>query len=157
MDYPKRKRIRLAGYDYSQDGYYYITICTHDRKRILGKIEDNRVILSEYGKIADFVWNDLKQHNSIILHEYIIMPDHIHGIIQLCHNKNDISEIVRQFKTFTSKRINEHRKRNGYEPFPTGTLWQKSFYDHVIRDEEDYITKRQYIVNNPIDQREMYP
>ena len=61
-----------------------------------------------------------------------------------------IPEIIRQFKTFSSKRINEYLKRNGYEPFPTGALWQKSYYEHIIRDENDYITRVEYIINNPL-------
>ena len=158
MNYPKRKQMRLSDYDYSQNGYYYITVCTYNRNKLFGKLQNGEIYLSEYGKIADFVWNDLINHNPIVLHEYIIMPDHIHGIIQINNNSKsvEISEIIRQFKTFSSKRINEHLKRNGLEPFPTGKLWQKSFYDHIIRDENDYIIKSQYIINNPIDEREMY-
>ncbi len=150
MDLPVRKRTRLKGYDYSRNGCYYVTVCTFNREKILGEIVNGRVLLSEYGKIADYVWKDLENHNSIVLHEYIIMPDHIHGIIQLCDSKNDISEIVRQFKTFASRRINEYQRQSGNEPFENGKLWQRSFFDHVIRNEEDYKVKTKYIIENPI-------
>lgn len=150
-----RKQLRLPDYDYSTKGFYYVTVCTYNRNRLLGKIENGKMILSRYGKIADYTWQDLKNHNSIELHEYVIMPDHIHGIIQLHEGQKDISEIVRQFKTFTSKRINEFLKQNGLQPFSAGEIWQRSFYDHVIRDENDYLEKVQYIINNPL-KEELY-
>ena len=162
---PKRKQIRLKDYDYSQNGYYFITICTHNRQNLFGEINDGKIRLNDIGNIVDFTWNDLINHNDIKLHKCIIMPDHIHDIIEICncHRRErsvtvpessnyhyGIPEIIRQFKTYSSKRINELLKRNGYEPFPTGTLWQKSYYEHIIRDENDYITKAEYILNNPL-------
>ena len=162
---PKRKRNRLKDYDYSQEGYYFVTVCTHNKQSLFGFIDNGKVELNDIGNIVDFTWGDLINHNEIKLHEYIIMPDHIHGIIEICsrrersvtvpqklNNYCGIPEIIRQFKTFSSKRINEYLKRNGYEPFPTGRLWQKSYYEHIIRDEEDYITKTEYIINNPVKQ-----
>ena len=150
-----RKQLRLPDYDYSTEGFYYVTVCTYNRNRLLGKIENGKMILSRYGKIADYTWQDLKNHNSIELYEYVIMPDHIHGIIQLHGGLKDVSEIVRQFKTFTSKRINEFLKQNGLQPFFAGEIWQRSFYGHVIRDENDYLEKVQYIINNPL-KEELY-
>ena len=84
------------------------------------------------------------------------MPNHIHVLIQICREQSvtvpekSISEIVRQFKGFSSKRINTLLIRNGYEPFHTGELWQKSFYDHIIRNENEFINKWKYIDRNPI-------
>ncbi len=162
----KRKRNRLKNYDYSQNGYYFITVCTHNRKNLFGIIDNEEIKLNEFGKIVDFTWNDLKNHNNIELHQYAIMPDHLHGIIEIydqyCRRERSatvpnsanyhpgIPEIVRQFKTFSSKRINELLKQNGYEPFPMGGLWQKSYYEHIIRDEKDYLEKAEYILNNPL-------
>ena len=162
---PQRRSIRLKNYDYTQSGYYFITICTHNRQRLFGEIHDGEMHLNDFGCIVDFTWNDLENHNDIRLHEYVIMPDHIHGIIEICdrrersvtvplpstsHYRFGIPEIIRQFKTFAAKRINEECRRNGLEPFPTGRLWQKSYYEHVIRDENDYLTKAEYIQNNPL-------
>ena len=169
---PKRKQIRLKNYDYSKNGYYFITICTHRRQMLFGIIDDGKIKLNDIGNIVDFTWNDLINHNDIKLHQYVIMPDHMHGIIEICDCRRErsvtvpkefkvnckkaikhsgIPEVIRQFKTFSSKRINEFLKRNGYEPFPTGKLWQKSYFEHIIRDENDYITKAQYILNNSLD------
>ena len=162
-EFPKRKRMRLKDYDYSQNGYYYVTVCTDKRQNLFGNIVDGKMDLNAIGNIIDYTWNDLINHNDIKLHQYVIMPDHINGLIEVCNCRErsvtvpktsnyhyGIPEIMRQFKTFSSKRINEYLKRNGYEPFPTGKLWQKSYFEHIIRDEADYITKAQYIINNPI-------
>ncbi len=162
-EFPKRKSIRLPHYDYAQRGYYFVTICTHNRQRLFGEIHNGEMHLNDFGRIVDFTWNDLKNHNDIRLHEYAIMSDHIHGIIEICdrrersvtvpqtsHYRFGIPEIIRQFKTFAAKRINEECRRNGLEPFPTGRLWQKSYYEHIIRDENDYLTKAGYIHTNPL-------
>lgn len=159
---PKRKQIRLKDYDYSQNGYYFVTICTHNRQNLFGVVDNGKTILNEIGRIVDFTWNDLINHNDIKLHQYVIMPDHIHGIIEICRmeqsvivsQKSDyhfgIPEIIRQFKTFSSKRVNEFLNQNGCEPFRAGKLWQKSYFEHIIRDENDYISKAEYILNNPL-------
>lgn len=84
---PKRKQIRLKEYDYSQNGYYFVTICTYKKQLLFGNINDEKMILNDLGEIVDFVWNDLKNHNDIKLHQYIIMPNHIHGIIQISRER----------------------------------------------------------------------
>lgn len=166
MECKKRKSARLKYYDYSQNGYYFITICTHKRQQIFGEIKNGKTKLNDIGKIVDFTWNDLKNHNDINLHEYIIMPDHIHGIIEICNRghrgrfvtvtnavkHHGIPEIIRQFKTFSSKRINEFLRRDGLEPSPTENIWQRSYYDHIIRNEEDFLNAWKYINQNPIKQ-----
>jgi len=126
------------------------------------------MVLNDYGKIANDTWLDLPNHNSNVeLDEYIIMPNHIHRIIVLNYNINNknnvgtgsepvptntsinkkhhgLSEIIRQFKTFSAKRINQKRKTIG-KP-----LWQRSFYDNIIRNEKSLNHIREYIRNNPM-------
>jgi len=167
-DYPERKPNRLFGYDYSMQGWYFVTICAKDWKCIFEKIDNGEMILNEYGNIVKDTWYDLPNHNSNIeLDEFITMPNHIHGIIVLNHNINNkdnvgtgsepvptnmsinkkhhgLSEISRQFKTFSSRRINRKRKSVG-KP-----LWQRSFYDHIIRNEKSLIHIREYIRINPM-------
>ena len=80
----KRVSIRLVNYDYSQKGLYFITICTKNRERFFGEIKDGKMFFSEIGKIANDCWNDIPQHFSqAFLHEFVVMPDHIHGIIEI--------------------------------------------------------------------------
>ena len=166
-DLPKRKQIRLKDYDYSQNGFYFITICTYKKKKIFGIINNEKTILNDIGRIVEHTWKDLENHNNIKIHEYVIMPEHIHGIIQINKNRlylpkdsipeknnNSIPEIIRQFKSFSSRRINQFLNNNDFKSFSSGELWQKSYYEHIIRDEMDYIEKAEYIMNNPI-KREM--
>jgi REP element-mobilizing transposase RayT len=163
----ERKSNRLKDYDYSQNGYYFVTVCTKDRREVFGNVVEGRMVLNRYGKIVDQCWHDLRKHYlNCSLDSFGIMPNHIHGIIVI-DNENTVgnglkpfpahglSEIMRGFKTFSSRKINA--AGNGLKPFPTTTAknsnsfqWQKSFYDHIIRDEESLNRIRQYITYNPL-------
>ena len=150
---PYRKNIRLQGYDYSSDGLYFITICTNNRRLLFGSIKDWRMTLNDNGKIVLDCWNDLPNHyDNVILHDFCIMPNHIHGIIQLRNGlaglkpattARPLSEIVRALKTFSSRKINE---RNGTQGCP---LWQRNYYEHIIRSDSAYTTISEYIKANP--------
>lgn len=152
---PNRKRNRMKGYDYSMLAYYFVTICTHDKEKMFGKVVGSYVVLNRFGKIALQCWNDLPNHYSNCeLDYYIIMPDHVHGIIIIneCRhepmtrpNKKsyELSEIVRGFKSFSSKRIN--LILDSGQKFH----WQKSFYDRIIRNEKELWQIRKYIEQNP--------
>ena len=162
MELPKRKLQRLKDYDYSQNNAYFITICTHNKFHLFGEIVNAETIINQYGEFVSQTWFDLENHNAdIMLDKMIVMPNHFHGIIQIVGNglepfcepenvRHGIPEIIRQLKTFSSKRINEYRRRNGLEPFPTGALWQKSYYDHIIRNEAEYQKIWKYIDENPM-------
>ena len=150
-NFPKRKTIRLQNYNYSQEGMYFITICINNRIPLLmNKTSLNEYVINEFGKIIQNSWNELPKHNSgILLNEFTIMPDHIHGIIEITdgfrtrpYNGQYLSEIVRQLKTFSARKINELRKTKGQ------VVWQKSYYEHVIRNEKELIEIQQYIINN---------
>ncbi len=214
---PQRRSIRLKDYDYSQPGSYFITICTHGHQNLFGDIvtvragseparteatrtEPAKMILNPYGEIILFTWNDLVNHNTgIKLGEFVIMPNHFHGIIHiidpdtewedfipsefLFHNAGDdlvragsepartelsrteatsreptrtepilenqikqtpLSEIVRQFKTFSARRINQLRNTPGVP------AWHRDYYEHIIRNQESYNQIVEYIQNNPM-------
>ena len=160
-----RKSIRLKGYDYSKEGLYFVTICTHNRENLFGEIKDGEMFLNEFGKIAEEKWFDLLNHiKNIELHEFVVMPNHIHGIIEICTVGADskpaqysetelkeesmvenvkLSEIVRQYKTFTAKQINKHRNIQGIP------VWQRNYYENIIRNEEIYNKVSEYIKTNP--------
>ncbi|MBI4651259.1 transposase [Candidatus Desantisbacteria bacterium] len=158
--HPIRKNQRLQNYDYSQNGYYFVTICIHDKKEWFGKIENEKTVLNEYGEIVFKCWIDLPEHyKNIKLDEFVIMPNHVHGIVVIDNvgnglvrnglkpfptNNHGLSEIIRGFKTFSSRRINE--KISDDIKFQ----WQKSFYDHVVRDEKSLHDIRKYIQENPL-------
>ena len=148
---PKRKPIRIADYDYSTPGAYFITVCTANREKIFwsdrrGELcSPANVPLSDIGMI---VHNEIKKLNSVYdavrVDKYCIMPDHIHFIISINTDENGrtqfaptISRVIKQFKGSITKQVGR-------------PIWQKSFYDHGIRNQQDYDEIWQYIENNPL-------
>jgi REP element-mobilizing transposase RayT len=143
-----RRSIRLQGYDYSQAGAYYVTIVVHGRVRLLGEIVNGEMKLNRFGQIVQYVLCDLPKHYPHAeLDVFCIMPNHIHVILVLNHNvlvkRHPLSEIIRGFKSFSAKRINALRKTAGIP------VWQRNYYEHIIRDAKDHEIKRNYILNNP--------
>jgi len=159
-----RKSIRLKGYDYSSPGYYYVTICTKKWKKWFGFVESEKIIHNHLGKLIHSIWSGIPNHyENTDLDQYIIMPNHIHGIIVI--NESDkfnvvgtehcsvptnksinyglLSKIVKSFKEISKKTI--RKQFNNYE-----FEWQRSFYDHIIRSESSLNNIRKYIINNPI-------
>ncbi|PSB43071.1 transposase [Chamaesiphon polymorphus] len=146
-DFHHRQSIRLNGYDYSRSGAYFITICTHDREYLFGEIVNEAIELNTLGELARSHWQQLSQHHpNIIIDESIVMPNHLHGIIILessTGSTKSISEIIRGFKTFSAKAINKERGLRGIP------VWQRNYYDRIIRNELELDRVRQYIMNNP--------
>ncbi|MEK7495535.1 MAG: transposase [Patescibacteria group bacterium] len=153
-----RKSNRLLNFDYSSSGYYFITICTKNRQEYFGNIINNEMVINEIGKIVEAQWLWLeKQYKHVELDEFKIMPNHFHGIIIIKNKSNPVgtgldlslqkkhlslSNIIGAFKTTSSIRI--HKK--GLKIFQ----WQRSFYDHIIRNEKSFYYICQYIKNNSI-------
>lgn len=136
-NFPQRKNIRLQ-YDYSKEGMYFITICTKNREELFGNIQDEKQIqLTNIGKIVENCIIDFNRiYQNITIDEYIIMPNHVHMIISIIGENNiTIPRIINQYKGNITKRI-------GY------SIWQKLFYDHIIRNEKEYWKIKEYIQNN---------
>jgi REP element-mobilizing transposase RayT len=176
------RSIRLKGYDYSQEGLYFITICCHRRGELhmpFGHIENGEMILNEYGTVAYFEWLKTPElRTNVELGEFIIMPNHMHGIIRV-HGRGElhspdipnelhstdipielhlpdnrgvcktplrspsqtIGAIIRGYKSSVTKQSNEL----GFD----GKLWQRNYYEHIIRNEQSFQTISEYIMNNP--------
>ena len=134
---PIRKKLRLECYNYSKQGMYFITICIKSRAKILGKINNNQIELTKQGTIVQHHIEHIPQkYTNIKIDEYIIMPNHIHIIISMCStNDAHLSRIIKQYKGSVTKQI-------GY------SIWQKSYYEHVIRNEKEYYKIKEYIQNN---------
>jgi putative transposase len=145
-DFHHRQSIRLNGYDYSRSGAYFITICTHDREYLFGDIINETMAVNTFGDIARSHWQQLAQyHPNLIVDESIVMPNHLHGIIileSLIENTKSIPEIIRGFKTFSAKAINKVRNLRSIP------VWQRNYYDRIIRNELELDRVRQYIINN---------
>lgn len=144
MEHKTRKQIRLKTYNYSQNGYYFITICTKDRNELLcnknAKLkQDNTFELSETGRIVDDSIKNIEEiYTDVKTDYYVIMPNHIHLLLSIKNSSDiSISRIIKQTKGLVTKRIGS-------------SIWQKSFYDHVIRNEQDYYEIVRYIQMNPL-------
>ena len=152
--FKKRKPTRLKNFDYSNDGYYFITICTHNRKRIFSNIVGQGLApaenhLYQFGEIADNELQDLtKRYKNVKIDKYVIMPNHIHAIIALENQTAGaspcptLSDVVCTFKSLTTRKCHLIN--------PKQRIWQTSFHDHIIRDEEDYLKIWNYIDTNPL-------
>jgi putative transposase len=152
--------VRLQGWDYSRNGYYFVTVCIKDRENLFGQIENDEMLLSETGQMATQYWHEIPSHFPFIkLDEFIIMPNHIHGIIVIAENpetqhlaslqrktpnkfapqSNNLSSIIRGFKVGVKKWAT--MQGISFE-------WQPRFYDRIIRDEKELLNVRNYIRHN---------
>ena len=146
---PKRKQIGLENFDYSSPGAYFITICTHNRECILSDIVGEglcalpKIKLTDIGKTIENALKHIgQQYGNIWVDRYVIMPDHIHMIIiKQTGGHGDpplqVCDVIGRFKSFTTHQYGH-------------TLWQRSFYDHIIRNEKEYLKICDYIENNPL-------
>jgi REP element-mobilizing transposase RayT len=152
--FPQRCNIGLHSYDYTWHGAYFVTICTHDKQSLFGNIIDNRMSLNPCGEIADSSWKDIPRHYPEVKNDiFVIMPNHVHGIIIIQDlrrvglgptptKRHPLSEIVRAFKSYSSRKINEYRH------LPGTPVWRRGYYEHVIRSEEEFTRIGEYILFN---------
>ena len=149
-DLPQRKTIRLKDYDYSQAGFYFVTICTENRRMLFGSDEGatiGRLPLTEAVKIIETALRNIETiYSNVFIDEYVIMPNHIHFILVIGNRIDNgrsmaapmICRIIQQFKGYVTKNCRQK-----------GFGWQKSYYEHIIRNEEDLQKIRDYIHDNP--------
>jgi REP-associated tyrosine transposase len=165
-----RRSTRLKGYDYSQPGYYYVTLCIDERRRLFGDVIDGEMHLSDCGQVAHTIWSGLPQYfPGVEIDQFVIMPNHLHGIVVLSGGSTHIGEsgdattrddtvkhsmpmpmsgpaptlgqIIRKFKALTSYSLH----KAGFAEF----AWQERYIEHVVRNPPDLKRIREYIANNP--------
>ena len=159
MEHKPRKNIRLKEHDYNSAGSYFITFCVQNKKKILSHIhvgalhEAPEIELTQYGKAVKDVIETVEKRFGVTVDRYIIMPNHIHIIITIIEceeraihesplrGRSVISKVIGYIKMNSSKMIHNIN--------PEIIIWQRSYYDHIIRNEADYIEKSDYIINNP--------
>ena len=173
-----RRSIRLKGYDYSSEGAYYVTIVAHGRECLFGEIIDGEMHPSKYGEIIQKWWNEISVHfPNVELGAFVIMPNHVHGIIFIIDNRSDhpnsnnqenvnninqggetqnqggetppqrrptLGQIMAYFKYQSTKEMNKIETENSITKF-----WQRSYYEHIIRNEKELQQKTDYIMDNP--------
>lgn len=170
-----RRTIRLQNYDYSQPGGYFVTIVTENRRLCLGEIADGQAHLSAIGHIVETCWHALPAHFPVELDAFVIMPNHLHGILFIQNLSNrrgetsrsapvykdgsahpdaspapaggtqqgSLSAILQNFKSVSTRKVNTFCQT------PGSILWQRNYYEHVIRTEQDLTAIRAYILGNP--------
>ena len=145
-DHRNRKPTRLRGFNYSQKRAYFVTVCTQERCEILAEICRGGALLLPIGEIADREIQLLPQIYDVSVDKYVIMPNHIHMILSLYGKEsvNTVSDILCRLKSRTTRLANERDGQAGRK------IWQRSFHDHIIRDEKDYLKIWQYIDENPM-------
>jgi len=165
-DIHQRRSIRLRDFDYSADGAYFVTICTQGRECLFGEIVDGAMVLNDPGIMVEKWWQDVFGHfPNVVLDEYTIMPNHFHGIVLLKHvgagfprpmstpenqggetpplRTPTLGQVVGYLKYQTTKQINQMRDNPGVP------VWQRNYYERIIRDEEELTAIREYIADNP--------
>jgi len=161
----QRRSLCLKDYDYSQEGAYFVTICTNRHNCLFGEIVDSAMMLNAFGEIVHDEWiRTAIARPNVTIDTFIVMPNHLHGIIiineynirrgdpagrpytPIPHGppSNSIGAMVGQFKSLAPKRINTLRHT------PGNRIWQRNYYEHVIRNEADLNEIRQYLLDNPV-------
>jgi REP element-mobilizing transposase RayT len=158
---PVRRSIRLRGFDYRSHGAYFVTIMVEGRACLLGKSVDDGVSLGRVGQIVERVWSEIPAHFPRVgLDAFVVMPNHVHGILLLegvgakhaspLHHlprgavPRSLAAIVQSFKSASTRKVNLHRAT------PGARLWQRGYYEHVVRSGEDLKRLRAYIDENPL-------
>ena len=160
-DIHHRRSIRLRGYDYAQKGLYFVTICCNDRQPLFGEVVNGSMVLNAAGQIVADSWVWLsKQYEHVRLNEFVTMPNHVHAIIELVgaqfiapesssahqgamNRAPTVGMLVRAFKARCTRSINEMWQTSGIP------VWQRNYYEHIIRNEETYLNIAEYIQANP--------
>ena len=158
-----RRSIRLKGYDYSQAGAYFITLCTQDRACLFGRVMNGEMRLNDAGRMVLAEWNRLPERfPQVVLDAFVVMPNHVHGILVITDPAPTVGatvgatlvvaptvgNIIGAFKSRVTVEYIRGVKTSGWPPF-RGRLWQRNYYEHIIRNERALNAIRQYIMENP--------
>lgn len=150
--YGTRKPNRAPGFDYRSPGPYFVTICVQGQRCLFGRVADDAVCLNDAGTMIVEGWITLaRQFPDVQFDAVVVMPNHMHALIMLPVRDDEIPElgtVVQAFKRLTTNLFVEGVKHNGWPRFD-GRLWQRSFHDHIVRNEADMDRLREYIAANP--------
>ena len=155
-DIHKRRSIRLKDYDYAEAGAYFVTLCSWQRECLFGDILDGEIQLNRFGEVVADSWHWLtSQYPYVELDEWAAMPNHLHGIIVIAADKGGsrtaptektkpLGRLIGAFKTVSTKQINNIRNNPGCP------VWQRNYYERIIRNDTELERAREYIINNPL-------
>ncbi len=154
-----RRSVRLGGYDYSAPGTYFVTICAHGKQHLFGEVVDGEMVLSRFGKFVSEEWlRSERIRTEIQMDAYVVMPNHLHGIVRIAdigaHGRAPLPRAKRQprslasflagFKSASASRINQMRGTPGVP------VWQRNYFEHIVRDPQELAVIREYISTNPL-------
>jgi len=181
----RRRKLRIPGYDYTQDGAYFVTICVEGKEHLFGKVIEERLELNDAGRMLQEVWVELRRRFPFLqADEFVAMPNHVHGIFIIdrplnCRGepcvrpagtdgegehkvrpynsqfhpqgtiKNSLPYIVQVYKSITTHKYIQGVKKSGW-PLFSKKLWQRNYYEHIIRNEDALLRIREYIRTNPM-------
>jgi REP element-mobilizing transposase RayT len=155
---PRRKQLRLRGYDYAFPGVYFVTICSAGKRAVFGSVSGGKIVLSPAGEIVRSEWVALAERFAgLALDEFVIMPNHLHGVLGFVGQAGGASpaatggaspsptlfDVIGAFKSISTIKVNRLRRRRGVQ------LWQRSYYEHIVRTGEDLRKIQRYILENP--------
>lgn len=158
----RRGTLRLQGYDYSSPGWYWITICTHQRCHLFGSVINKKMILNPAGKMVERIVGELpRYHPYIIVDKFVVMPNHFHCIIEICPvvslkranidfaptGQNGLGDVVQSFKRFTTITYIKMVKDKMVPSFDK-RIWQRNYYERILRNEKELYARRIYIEQN---------
>ena len=164
---PHRKSTRLPHFDYSQPGAYFLTICTHNRACIFGHIEHDTLLLNLIGHEIRTIWMEMPAfYHGLAIDYFVLMPNHLHAIVFLTRSPLPepqspggraqgpaptlgLHDVVQRFKSLTTARVRQLHVRAAGSPRPPSPLWQRGYYEHVVRNDGSLERIREYIANNP--------
>ena len=143
----RRHSVHLRDFDYRATGAYFVTLCTADRSTIFGTVAGDEVHMTQAGRLVEDCWNWLaEQYLYVTLDAWVLMPNHLHGILAIGETpgqRKPLGRLIGAFKTVSTKRVNELRGT------PGAVVWQRDYYEHIVRSESDLASIRQYITDNP--------
>lgn len=147
----RRNSLRYPGYDYSQSGMVFVTICTHNRQHLFGMVDEGRMVLSAAGEMATMHWQNLpKRFKGIVVDAFVVMPDHLHAILITGDRANGdtVGFVIRGYKSAVQSAYSRGVRQQGWPPYDSH-LWQRDYNDRIIRNHAEFETKCRYIEGNP--------
>lgn len=152
--YPQRKSPRMHGYDYAREGVYFVTICQQNRAYLFGNIADEELHLNAAGAMIRWWWEHLpEKFTGLELDHFVVMPNHFHCLVLLDGAQTRVPDVIGWFKAMTTNAYIRGVNEQGWPLFEK-RLWQRSFHDHIIRDERGLDMIRNYVMINPTRWRE---
>ena len=147
---PNRQSLRLKGADYGAEGCYFVTIACHDRRRRFGEVREGVMVLNAFGQVANEMFERLPQvaPQQVKVPAWIVMPDHVHALISLMEkDRTTLARTIGVYKSMVHRQCLQVAKERN---IVLGTLWQRNYYDHIVRDITDFHAIEAYIYENPL-------